>query len=153
MNVSAAAASAVIPMLDDLPGDAVRARETGKPIIILFSLPGCPFCHVVRQHYLIPLLRDRKPQDQPVLREVDITSAHSVKGFDNAVTSHLAIAKVFNIRIAPTVVFLDAEGQLLSNAIVGGDTTGLYGGYLDRALEDAERKLRARQLDDKRGRP
>jgi len=142
-----------LPMLSNLHSDGLRAQDTGKPIVILFSLPGCPFCHVIRQHYLMPLLRDRKIPEQPILREVDITSADPVKGFDNAVTSHQAVAKEFKVWIAPTVVFLDHKGRLLTEPIVGGDTAGMYGGYLDRAMEEAERKIAARQTNTTRGRP
>jgi thioredoxin-related protein len=140
-NAHAVSPALALPEPHDLRADAVRAQRERKPIVILFSLPGCAFCQVVRQNYLAPLLRDLAPNERPIIREVEITSTRTLAGFNGAPLSQHDLAKRLNVRFAPTVLFLDSSGQLLAPPIIGGDTVGLYGGYLDNAFAEAAQKL------------
>ena len=75
------------------------------------------------------------------VREVRLDDTAPLRGFDGAPTSGKALAGRYHARFAPTVVLVDASGAPLGAPIVGGDTTGLYGGYLDNALAEAVRRL------------
>jgi hypothetical protein len=143
LAVGPAAAAATLPAPADLALEGAGARGEGKPLILFFSFPGCQFCHVVRQNYLSPLLRTGKVGQRPVIRELDITSTQKVGGFDGAPGTQQAIARQYGIRVAPTVLFVDAHGKLLAEPIVGGDVSGLYGGYLDNAFSEAQKRLSA----------
>nr|WP_187148346.1 thioredoxin fold domain-containing protein [Janthinobacterium sp. Marseille] len=133
----------MVPMLSDLTADAVQAQREDKPIILFFSLPGCPFCHVVRNNYLQPLLRDSKPKQRPVIREVDISSMQSLRNFDRTSGSPRSVAQRYKVIAAPTVIFVDSAGCMLAPPIVGGDIAGVYGGYLDNAFDMSARKIAA----------
>jgi hypothetical protein len=141
----------VLPPPADLQLDARRAQLEGKPIVLMFSFPGCSFCHDVRQNYLIPLLRDLPMEDRPIIREIEITSTQNFIGFDGVRIDHQSFAKKLSVRFAPTVMFLDPQGRLLTQPIVGGDVTGLYGGVLDNAFAEAKQKLSAVTRNDSRG--
>lgn len=136
---AAAQSSSALPMLLDARADAARAEQDGKPLILFFSLPGCRFCHVIRQNYLLPLLGDSPGHEQALIREVDISSAQGITGLDGSVSTHSALSQSFRIRVAPTVLFVGAGGRLLAEPIVGGDVSGLYGGYLDNAFSTAKK--------------
>lgn len=125
----------------DLRADGAEAAARGMPVVLLFSLPDCGYCLVVRRNYLLPLQRDLPPARRPVVREVQLDDTAPLRGFDGAPTSGKALAARYRARFAPTVVLVDASGALLAAPIVGGDTTGLYGGYLDNALAEAVRRL------------
>lgn len=142
---------ATLPSSSDLKVDGAEAKRHGKPLILFFSLPGCQFCHVVRQNYLLPLMRTDAARQRPVIRELDISSTRSVKGFDGSPATQHAIALQYGIRVAPTVVFVDDRGKLLVQPIIGGDVAGLYGGYLDKALSDAAKALSAAPANDRTG--
>lgn len=135
-------AAAVLPVLRNLQTDAEQARRERKPIVLFFSQPGCQWCHQVRNSYLAPLLRDLAPVEQPVIREADITDQSVVVGFGGQQTSASAMAGEFRIRFTPTIVFLDSSGTELVRPLIGGDTTGLYGGLLDNALAESRQRLR-----------
>ena len=139
-DVTAAPAGA-LPAPADLGLDGAEAARDGKPLVLFFSVPGCQFCHVIRQNYLSPLLRTSNVGQRPVIREIDISSQRKVKGFDGSPGTQQAIARQYGIRAAPTVLFVNARGKLLTEPIVGGDVSGLYGGYLDSAFAKAEKKL------------
>jgi thioredoxin-related protein len=140
---NADAAGAALPAPVNLQRDAVQAQKEGKPVVILFTLPGCSFCQVVRQNYLAPLLRDLPVKERPIIREVEIDGTQTFVGFKGEIVSYRSLARTLNIRFAPTVVFLDSSGDSLTDPIVGGDVAGLYGGYLDRAFSEATKKLAA----------
>jgi len=48
----------VVPFASDLAADAVLARQRHLSILILFSLPSCPYCREVIRDYLVPMQRD-----------------------------------------------------------------------------------------------
>ncbi len=123
----------------NLQADATLSAKTHRPIIILFSLPGCHFCDEIRQNYLLPLLNDAAPADRPILREIVITGSQQFTGFGGEKTSEQMVAKSYGVRVAPSVLMLDASGALVVPPVVGGDTSGLYGGYLSGALSQAAR--------------
>ena len=131
----------VVPPLLDLGHDGEISRLEKKPVILFFSLPDCSYCKVVRQNYLSPLLRNHVVKDRPLIREVDMMSLKEVKNADHRLTTQRDVAKRFNIVAAPTVLFIDGNGNALTAPIVGGDIAGLYGGYLDNAFAESARKL------------
>lgn len=141
-----------LPAPVDLSMDGTQAELRGKPIVILFSLPGCSFCDVVRQNYLAPLVRDMPEQQRPIIREVRITETSTFSGFNREPVSHRGLARRYGVRFAPTVLLVDRAGKLLTPPIIGGDVAGLYGGFLDNAFAEASRKLAEIQPTDmKRG--
>ncbi len=127
----------------DLRADGMLAASRGKPIIVLFSLPGCQYCEVVRRNYLAPMARLPHEADRPVVRELELTGTVALPGFRGDKTSGSALANQYGVRVAPTVVMLDRGGNLLAPPLVGGDVAGMYGAYLDRALDEARAKLSA----------
>lgn len=148
LSIAGAAAAAVpvragLPAPADLGVDGALAAKRGKPLLLLFSLPDCAYCEVVRRNYLVPLTRDGREQERPVVRELEMTGSASLIGFGKARTSGTALAAHYKVRFAPTVLLLDGTGKLLAPPLVGGDVAGMYGAYLDAALADAQRSIAA----------
>jgi thioredoxin-related protein len=130
-----AIAAQALPLLSNWQADSALASGKGRPLVLFFSLPGCRFCAQVRQNYMLALERRGE-----VVREVVIDSDHPVTGLAGAAT-HRAVARKMGASVAPVVILVDARGQPLADPIVGGDVAGLYGGYLDNAFDEAQRRL------------
>jgi thioredoxin-related protein len=130
-----------LPPVDNLQQQAADAQAAGKPLVLMFSLPECPYCKVVRRNYLGPLLREANP---PVIRELTMTSRQSIHDYDGSWTTPTAIAKRYGVAVAPTLVFVDAAGDMLVEPLVGGDHQ-FYVAYLDRAFDESHKKLAARK--------
>ena len=143
--VAAHADLVALPMPSDLRQEAKLVQQMNKPLIVLFSLPGCSYCKVVRENYLVPLIRDAAPADRPLIREVDITSDASLKGFAGEALTQKRFAASYRVKIAPTVILMDETGAPLTDRLVGGDTAGFYGAYLDNALSSAQQHLSSTQ--------
>lgn len=136
----AAGAQEMLPMAKHLQQEATQAQSAGKPLVLMFSLPECPYCKVVRKNYLRPMLRDLPPAEQPVIRELTMNGRQAIKDFDGTVTTPTALAKRYGVKVAPTLVFVNASGELLTDPLVGGDHQ-FYTVYLDRAFDESQRKL------------
>jgi len=135
----------VLPVPSDLRQEARLVQQTKQPLIVLFSLPGCSYCKVVRENYLAPLIRDAAPADRPLIREVDITSDAPLKGFEGEALTQKRFAANYRVKITPTVILMDGTGALLTDRLVGGDTAGFYGAYLDNAISAAQQQLSSPQ--------
>jgi hypothetical protein len=126
-------------LLADWQADSALAARARRPVILFFTLPGCRFCEDVRRRYMVPLVRDGE-----IVREVVLDSVRPVTGLAGAAT-HQAVARQLGVRFAPVVLLVDARGKPLAEPVVGGDVAGLYGGYLDNALDQARQALARQQ--------
>jgi thioredoxin-related protein len=139
-----AAPPAQLPLATDLQADGRASRRRRVPIVILFSLPGCPYCEIVRRSHLLPMLRDPKESARAIIRQVDIDSDQAVVGFGGAPTTHEAIARAHGVRSVPVVAFWDGEGRPLADPLKGMLLPDFYSAYLESALESARTRLAAR---------
>lgn len=139
-----AAPQAPLPLAADLQSDGRLSRSRREPIVILFSLPGCPYCEIVRRSHLAPMLRDPREAARAIIRQVDIDSDLSVVGFGGAPTTHEAIARAHGVRSVPVVAFWDGEGRPLADPLKGMLLADFYAAYLDSALESARSRLARR---------
>jgi hypothetical protein len=114
------------------------------PLVLFFSLPDCRYCHTVRHNYLAPLLRNPDAAGNPyIVREIEVSGNRAATGLDGAATTHSALARRFAVQFAPTVLFVSQTGEALAPPLLGGDTAGMYGAYLDARLAIARAAMAA----------
>lgn len=135
-----AAAAPAVPLGTDLRRDSGAAARSATPLVLLFTLPDCAYCHTVRNNYLAPLGRGEGGQ-RYIVREIVIDGKRKAKGLDGKATTHRALAQRFGVRFGPTVLFIDRSGKALAPPLIGGDTAGMYGAYLDARLAGARAQL------------
>ncbi|WP_182915654.1 thioredoxin family protein [Massilia cavernae] len=136
----AAAAAPAVPFATDLRSYATESARSAAPLVLFFTLPDCAYCHTVRHSYLAPLVRGEGGR-RYVVREIVIDSQRKVAGLDGKAATHRALAQRFGVRFGPTVLFVDGVGKALAPPLVGGDTAGMYGAYLDARLAEASGRL------------
>jgi thioredoxin-related protein len=132
----------VLPFAKDLPAEAQLARAKHMPILIMFGAQGCGYCNRVRDEVLIPTTRNADYDDKVVLLEVDVSSAKRLVDFNGVATTHAQFAQRYRVGFTPTVVLLDAQGNQLTDPLVGFVTADYYGGDLEDRLNLALGKLR-----------
>ena len=123
----------------DLRADARVAAQNHQPLLLFFTLEGCPYCERVRREYLGPMSRDPEQARRALIREVPIEA--TLAGFDGAPRSARDLAGAFNIRLYPTVVLVDAGGAALAEPLVGFSSPDFYGAYLDQRIDTAQKKI------------
>jgi thioredoxin-related protein len=131
--------------IDDLRAVMAQVRKRRVPLLVLFSTPGCPFCHEVRRSYLAPRVAEQAKLPSPtlVIREIDISSRAPLIDLEGRRTTQAEFASRLNVRMVPVVALFDDRAQLLGEPLVGIDRAGFYEAYLARAIEAAERRLRS----------
>lgn len=139
--VSRAAPPASLPLAKDLRADGQAARARKIPILVLFSLPGCPYCEIVRRSHLVPMLRDPQTAGLAVFRQIDIGGEHAVLDFAGRRTTHEAIARAHGMRSAPVVAFWDGDGRPVAENLAGMLLPDFYSAYLEAALETARARV------------
>ena len=126
-----------LPPAVSLPDELSLALAAGSPLVVMVSLEGCPFCKIVRESYLAPMLLEQR---LPVV-QVDMRSQRSVKNFSGKPTTHEALIAAWRIGLAPTVLFLGRQGIEVAQRLVGGYIPDFYGAYLEQRLESARRAV------------
>lgn len=139
-----AAPADALPLATDLRADGRESRRRKVPILILFSLTGCPYCEIVRRSHLAPMLRDPAGSARAIIRQIDIDLEHPVVGFGGGRTTHAAIAREHDVRSVPVVAFWDGDGRPVADPLRGMLLADFYSAYLDAALEAARSRLAAR---------
>ena len=140
-----ARAAAALPGAVDFVADGVVARERRVPILLFFNRVGCPYCERALREYLGPMQRDPAYAGRVLFRQVEIDKAKRLVDFAGAATSHRDFASRYNIRLTPTIWFVDGEGRTLGDPLVGLPTIDFYGAYLDQRIDDSLARLRAVQ--------
>ncbi len=129
-----------LPKAANLQLDSGNARADGLPILVLFSLPGCPYCESLRRSFLTPLITT-SPR-QAIVRQIDLNAATLLRGFDDASTTHGEFAKQHGIKFAPVVMLFTADGKPSGEPLVGAMLPDFYGAYLDEAISNARAATR-----------
>ncbi len=129
-----AAVHPALPVPASLQAALELAGRRRRALIVLASTEGCPWCRLVRQSYLAPLLAE----GQPVV-EIDIRSPRPLADFDGTARTQAQLAAAWRVRIAPTVLFIGPGGRELAARLAGVPLPDFYGAYLQERLDAANR--------------
>ena len=136
--LQAQAKDTALPVPASLPEAARLAASQGEPLVLLVSLPGCPYCELVRRNYLLPARNETGLQAW----QLNITDTSTpLIGFDGKATSAAAQTRAWKATFTPTVLFLGPQGQMLAEPLVGAAIPDFYGAYLDERLALARRAV------------
>lgn len=137
LAVRAWAAESALPVPASLAVAAQAAAAEREPLVVLVSLPGCPYCELVRRSYLLPLRAQGLHAWQ-----IDLTDARTaVADFSGAASTGSQLARRWQARVAPTLLFFDAGGRELAPRLVGIAVPDFFGAYLDERLAAARKGL------------
>ena len=126
-----------LPLATSLPLHLASALRQGHPLVVMVSLPGCPFCKIARENYLAPLLRE---QNLPIV-QVDMLAQQPLVGFQEVGTTHDAQIRTWGVKVAPTVLFFGRGGTEAARRLVGASLPDFYGAYLDQRIASARKTL------------
>ena len=127
----------------DLQADASQARNKQVPVLLFFSMEHCPFCAVVEEDFLKPMLRNSDYADKVIIRKIKIDDSHFVKDFAGESREADEFSDDYNVSMVPTIVLVDANGNVVSPAIKGIRNEHYYSAELDDAIDSSIHKIRA----------
>ncbi len=143
-RLARAAPARQVPLAADLQADGRLSRERKAPLVILFSLPGCPYCEIVRRSHLAAMLRDPRQARRAIIRQIDI----GVRSRRSSVLRASApptrpSPRAHDMRAAPVVAFWDANGKPAAESLKGMLLPDFYFAYLEAAIDSARARLAA----------
>ena len=133
------AADTPLPPAVNLMQDAAASVRQGMPLIVLVSLTGCQFCERIRRQHLAPMVKSGV-----MIRQVHLDSDSALTDFAGKPITQRHFARAVAVKVAPTVLFFDAQGVQLADALVGAMIDDYYSVYLDQAIATAKKALAAR---------
>ena len=136
------ARAAALPAAADLRADGAAARDQRVPILLFFNRLGCPYCERALREYLTPMQRDPAYAGRVLFRQVEIDRPDPLVDFAGRATTQQEFASRYQIRLTPTIWFVDGAGNVLADPIVGLPTLDFFGAYLDQSIADSLAKLR-----------
>ncbi len=128
-----------LPLPSSLKAEARLAAGKGQPLVVMTTLEGCPYCELVRNHYLLPM--QMSGEIEAVQIDV-LDKRRNLQDFEGELVSPADQARAWKARFTPTVLFFDARGREVAERLVGMALPDFYGAYLDARLLEARAKLR-----------
>lgn len=112
---------------------ACSAADPGAALLV-FTKEGCNYCERLLRDQIAPL---KLNADLAWLRIVEVPMAgeESIALPDGRRASGRALATAYQVKLAPTVVFLDRQGAVAAKALVGYTSPDFYGAFIDQRIE------------------
>jgi hypothetical protein len=125
-------AEVTLPLAHAFPQHLAAALARGLPLTVMVSLPGCPFCKVVRDSHLAPLLREQAV----AVVQADMGSTLPFLGAQGLAGTHAEQVRRWSVKVAPTLLFFGRQGNEVAERL-----PDFYGAYLAQRLETARQSL------------
>ncbi len=114
---------------------AETAKKQQKLIMLEIAASYCSYCTKIEEEGLKPMLISGDYDADVLIRKIDIDNLEQIRGFDGRPTSGSILASHFDIKVTPTLIFLNSENEEVSTRIVGVNSLDFFGSYVDEAIE------------------
>ncbi|MGM0553202.1 MAG: thioredoxin fold domain-containing protein [Pseudomonadota bacterium] len=116
---------------------ALTSEGDGKATVIMFASSSCPYCDRAEQHYLGPMSQD------PAFAGVNIRKVmldrEPVRDFDGERMLGSELGGAYGVRVVPTIMAFDADGQPVGRPLVGIPNEDLYRSQIRVRINAARR--------------
>lgn len=137
--------SVEVPVGRDLHADGRSAGHSGRPILLVFSARYCDYCELLEEEILRPMILGGQYEDRVIIRKLVLDSGLPVEDFDGRRRQASELSSRYRVRVTPTVLLVDGQGNEIAERLVGINTVSMYGGYLDAAIEQAREAMAERK--------
>ena len=129
--------SVTIPEASDFAMESRHAASQGRIIMLLVSQVHCPYCVLIKQDIIHPMIIGGDHADKLLIRELYIDRGDKIRDFDGKSVSGMAFAKKYGASFTPTLLFLDPQGRELTERMIGINTPEMYFYYIDQSIRKA----------------
>lgn len=136
LGVAQAASDAPLPASISLSKELAHALERHEPLVVMVSLPNCPFCRISRRSHLNPMWKAGLH-----IVQVDWRSDAKTEDFDGKPATHDEMARRWHTKVAPTLLFIGPGGKEVAERMQGTYLPDFYGPYLQERLDQARKGL------------
>ena len=107
------------------------------PLLLVFSADYYEYCEQLEEQFLRPMLISGDYEDRVMIRLLKLGNGSSVRDFQGNEIATGDLANRYQVRVTPTMLFLNPQGRELAPRMVGINTPEFFGGYLDRSIDEA----------------
>lgn len=126
----------------DLSLLAAQAREDNKIILLEITASYCSYCALLEEEIIKPMLRSGDYEKTVLIRQLEMDSFYPVKDFAGNDTTPAELARKLKVKLTPTLLFLDADGNEVAERILGVYSLDFFGFYVDEALAKGLKRIR-----------
>lgn len=126
----------------DLTQLGASSIQSNRPILLLMSQEDCPYCMLIKQEVLNPMIISGDYDNKVIIREFVIDLHAEVRSFNGKGMDASDIADGYKVKNTPTLLFLGPDGEELTKRITGINTLEMFSFYLDKAIDIAVAKLK-----------
>ena len=127
----------------DLQAVAEQARERKLPIMLFFSQSYCPYCEIMKETYIKPILRSGWDKDRVIIRMVMTDNAGMIRDFNGERIDADTFTSRYKAYLTPTLAFVNANGKELTPRLMGIGNEYFFGGDIENAIETSLQKVRS----------
>ena len=118
------------------------ARDQKRVILLLVSQEDCPYCHLIKEEIVCPMILGGDFKDDILIRELFIDEGERIVDFQGMEREAADFAHGYGVYVTPTLLFLASDGKELENRMTGINTVEMYWYYLSEAIGAAIHKLK-----------
>jgi thioredoxin-related protein len=122
---------------------ATIARSQDKIIMLEVSASYCEYCDLLEEEFIKPMLRNDDYNTDVLIRKIDMDSYYQISDFSGDAMTPYEFTRRLKVNLTPTLLFFDANGNEVSQRILGINSLELYGGYIDEALNSGLLKIKS----------
>jgi thioredoxin-related protein len=122
---------------------AELARAEDKIIMLEVSASYCEYCDLLEEEFIKPMLRNDDYNTDVLIRKIDMDSYYQISDFSGDAMTPYEFTRRLKVNLTPTLLFFDANGNEVSQRILGINSLELYGGYIDEALNSGLLKIKS----------
>ncbi len=111
------------------------------PILLYVSRSDCRFCRSFEDDVLFPLVRSGEIDAKIILRELEWDRDAPVSDFAGEQVSAEALARRYDAKLTPTLLFLDHHGTELIPRLTGYRESDYASYYLEQAVDLALKRM------------
>ena len=135
--------STLIQTVFDLSALGKQAAQSGRIVILSFSTEWCEYCEALDQQVLEPMILGGDFAGRALLRKIVVDDISSIRDFDGKVKSVVDFALERKVSLYPTLLFVDASGDELTQRIVGITVLEFAADNISKAMQQALQKQRS----------
>ncbi len=128
----------LLPFPTDLAQASRLANAAGQPLVLMVSLPGCPWCELLRRNYFLPMQSEGLVVYEFMINE----RTRTLQDFQEKRSTPSSLSAFLKITTTPTVLFFDAKGNEIASRIEGVASADFIGAVIDERLTISRERLK-----------
>lgn len=117
-----------------------RADTLKMPVVVMVDQEDCPYCRQVESEFFAAIFAGGEYENRVIFGKISIDAGEMISSTQGLISTR-DFLRGYDAGFTPTILFLDADKNQLTEKIVGLTTPDFYGFYLENAIRAAIKKL------------